>query len=422
MTSVCYPHVKNHTTIKSQDMLALHNYLSLAHGGAFLFIDAVDPIGTQNTEVYEKMGNIFSESKTYEAYLSGDVYQNVAIYFSFKSKYDSQSDPSSPAEALSHTAIKMINSDLTFGDIQKKSIYPHLNAALGAARVLKENHIPFGVISRGNLDKLNQKVLVLPGVLELDEEEEARIKQYVNNGGSLYVSGNPSSTLLKEMAGLDVIGETVENITYIRPLEKGRRLMSGVDPEYPLSIFNKQYKVKTMDAERVLAVTMLPYTDPRNVETFASIHSNPPGVVTEDPALVCAPYGQGKVIWASASLEQEDLNQHKDTFLQLIRELAGGEFLIEMEAPACVEVVTLHDMENNRFVISIVNVQEALPPIPVFNIQIKLKLGGRRLNQVRYLSANEDMSYKEQDGNVIINIENLDIFGMIVVDHDPLGK
>jgi hypothetical protein len=82
MTSVCYPHVKNHTTIKSQDMLALHNYLSLAHGGAFLFIDAVDPIGTQNTEVYEKMGNIFSESKTYEAYLSGDVYQNVAIYFS----------------------------------------------------------------------------------------------------------------------------------------------------------------------------------------------------------------------------------------------------------------------------------------------------------------------------------------------------
>ncbi len=59
MTSRCYPDVKEHTTTKSAEMLALHTYLALAHNGAFLFIDAIDPVGTQDEKVYKIMGDIF---------------------------------------------------------------------------------------------------------------------------------------------------------------------------------------------------------------------------------------------------------------------------------------------------------------------------------------------------------------------------
>ena len=51
--------LKDHTTSKSASALAQQAAIALAHNGAFLFIDAIDPVGTLNPAVYETIGPIF---------------------------------------------------------------------------------------------------------------------------------------------------------------------------------------------------------------------------------------------------------------------------------------------------------------------------------------------------------------------------
>ncbi len=62
MTSRC-PGLKDHTTMKTKELLEAQVYSALANNGAFLFIDAIDPVAILNKDVYKQMGEIFSETR-----------------------------------------------------------------------------------------------------------------------------------------------------------------------------------------------------------------------------------------------------------------------------------------------------------------------------------------------------------------------
>src|SRR5690606_6705663 len=80
-TSFCVE-LKNHTVKKDENWLRCKAYAALADGGAFVFIDAIDPVGTLNPATYETMGRIFGETKRYEPFLGGERCQDVAVYLS----------------------------------------------------------------------------------------------------------------------------------------------------------------------------------------------------------------------------------------------------------------------------------------------------------------------------------------------------
>ena len=84
-SSKCHPDLSEHTVIKSKDILSIHTYLSLSHNAAFLFIDAIDPVGSLNRKIYERMGEIFNDSKKFEPYLGGSLVEDIAVYYSFNS-------------------------------------------------------------------------------------------------------------------------------------------------------------------------------------------------------------------------------------------------------------------------------------------------------------------------------------------------
>ena len=86
MTSICYPNLRDHTTIKSKALMEAHAFLTIAHCGAFLIIDAIDPIGTLEERRYRLIGDIFNKISKYEKYLGGKLCQDIGIYFSFDSK------------------------------------------------------------------------------------------------------------------------------------------------------------------------------------------------------------------------------------------------------------------------------------------------------------------------------------------------
>ena len=62
----------------------------------------------------------------------------------------------------------------------------------------------------------------------------------------------------------------------------------------------------------VLGTLKTPYTDPGDRRTFASIHSNPPGILTDYPSIMERSFGKGKVIWLAIPFEYYAGRQHRD--------------------------------------------------------------------------------------------------------------
>lgn len=406
MTSICYPNLLDHTTTKTEELIKNRAFLTIAHGGAFLVIDAIDPSGTLDERKYRMMGKIFKEVAKYEKYLGGELCQDVAIYFSFDSKMNF-------AES-GKEALKEFIAD---------SKLPHVEAALGATEALRTNHIPFGVISKKNLNQLScYQAIVLPNVLRLSDEEADAIKDYVLAGGSLYLSGFTIKSKLSEMLGVNVIGETHEKFTYIAPTLEGSFLLPDVTEKYPLSIPDSQIKTELVseDDVKVMATIILPYTDPLNSTKFASIHSNPPGVPTNYPALIYKKFGNGRVIWSSAPIEKYAISylKHRSIFAHIIKLLVRNPLSFEAIAPECVEILMFHKPDEKRYLINIINFQSdiGIPNIPVDNITLKVKLEGSLLRAI-LLPDEKMIPFKQNKEYVLLKAPKLQTFHMLALDY-----
>ena len=171
---------RQHTEPHRPQERAHHACRSIGHNGtrsAFLFIDAIDPRGTVNAGVYERIGRVFKETARYEPFLGRVAGRRRCLsttrttrgYF--------------PATMACHRPRCHTPS----------AELPHLNAVTGAATQLQRVHIPFGVITRSGLGHLSEyRVVLLPDVLRMDEEELRAFRSYVEGGGHLYSSGRTS--------------------------------------------------------------------------------------------------------------------------------------------------------------------------------------------------------------------------------------
>jgi len=397
-TSRC-PNLKDHITMRSEELMEAHVYSALANNGAFLFIDAIDPIGTLNKDVYEMMGRVFGETRAYEKYLGGELCQDIGIYFSFASKL------------------------LTLQGLS------HLEASINVAKSLLNENIPFGVITKDDLKDLsNYQVIVLPKVLMMDEEEVKALREYVASGGSLYVSGSASlldkdgnkhkDFMLADVLGVSYLGETKERLTYIAPTSRASELFPNISSEYPLTIFGPQIKAKPANEDEVLATITLPYTDPADHTKFASIHSNPPGIPTEYPAIVMRSFGKGKVVWVAGDLELMKYDPQRKVFTNLIKSLAQKPFSFESDAPKSVEITLFHQGESKRYIINFLNFQEELPNIPISGITCRIKLEGKKATKLVKLPEEEEIPFELKGNYVEFKTPQLETFLMLALNYE----
>lgn len=387
----------NYTTLKSKDLLKAKACAALADGTAFIFIDSIDPIGTFNRTVYERIGEIFNETKVYEPYLGGKLCQDVAVYFSTESKFD-------------------FNSSGT----------PHVDAVVNVCRSLINNHIPFGVITKRNINALSQyKIIVLPNILMMDEEEANAFREYVHSGGMLYASRGTSIVtkdgkkhddfLLSDVFGVSYKGETSENFTYIAPVEGTESIFAGYTTKHPIGFYASQLIIEPKSNVKVLGRTILPYFKPGDPIQFASIHNNPPGIFTENPAIILTQFGAGKVIYSVVELEKFD--PPRDLFINLIK-LLSDRFTFEAEAPKAVEITVFHQEEKKRFLISLINFQHELPNIPVEGIKVKIRLDNKTPKSLRIIPEERDLNYEFENGYVQFITPKFETLSMFTLDYN----
>src|SRR3954453_17474313 len=160
----------DHTSMKPEALLEAKASAAIADGAAFIFIDAIDPIGTLNPRVYDRMGRIFDRLMPYYGELGGRRVADVAGYYSSASKFD-----------FAGTGRNVGNADGT--DAHTKSV-------TSVTRALGSRHLPFGVMTRGSLGRLSDhKVLILPNVNMMDDAEADAIRDWVRRGGCLLATG-----------------------------------------------------------------------------------------------------------------------------------------------------------------------------------------------------------------------------------------
>ncbi len=401
--------LSNHTNIKSKDLLYAKACAAVAGQGAMIYIDAIDPLGTLNPRVYERIGAVLSDTLRYDPYRGGELAQDVAVYFSLYSKYNPADNGKSPE------------------DPNLAGHFPHIEALLNTCSALITHHIPFGVVTKRDLARLSRHpILVLPNVLMMDEEEVKAIRQYVAEGGNLYVSRGASlltetgqrqsDFMLGDVFGVSYRGETGEKFTYAAPEAGFELLMPEFSKKYPLGLEESQLMVSPQDHTQVMARIVLPFTDPADFTRFASIHSNPPGIPTNDPSLTMHSYGKGKVIYSAASLEGAEYA--RPIFINLLA-LFQQPYAFEADAPASVEVTLFQQADRKRFIINLLNFQKDLPNIPVDGIKVRLRVAGMTPGKMALLPEESEMMYSYWENVVEFESPCLETFRMFSLEYQP---
>ena len=387
MTVRCDRSLPVHTNSKTEEHLAVEVMLTAAHHGASFIIDAIDPVGTLDPRVYDRIGRVFQRQIPYEPYFRGEMVRELGVYYSNLGRYNT-----------------------------REQRFDNKTCSVALTRTLIEENFAVGIVAdtlTGQMDRY--RMVFAPHLAATNDRIRADLLTYVQNGGVLYLSGAEDPALLKLLFGAELVRYTEENAVYMAPTAAGQRYFGQFTSDYP---FPTEISLPVLDVQdvTVLATMTLPYTKPTE-RRFASIHSNPPGVSTDIPALIEKRIGQGTVIWSAAPIENDGRRAQKGIIRALIDGHIDTDLLtVRASAPRQVELVTFRG--EGELLISAVDLlcTDELLPVPGFTVAIRgemprqiTRLGGRD-------GADTAIPFTYQDGRAIFDVENLIMFAMYRIE------
>jgi hypothetical protein len=380
------------------------------HSAADLTIDSFNPDGTLNSEVYKFLGQQNAKQAPYEPFLGGDMLADVAVYYDKESMYDPAENGARAAEARGEA--------------------PHLSAVIGAASILREAHIPYGLVTNANLDQLsNFRAVMVPNVLEMTADQAAQFRGFVEKGGVLYASG-PSSLnrldpagprfLLEDVLGVRYQGTQGTAWTYLSP--QASDLKQSIWPQDAFSYPGPMIQAEALPGAQVLATVTLPFVDPKvgnciNVR-FAQIWNNPPAfTVGTAPGIVVHSFGQGKAIWVAAPIESGDQLVNAKVVSLLLRQFLPGPYHFEVETHSSVEMTLFHQAEKRRLVACLLNMEWRLASIKLpATVRVQVP-SGRSAKTVLALPDGKEIQFKRTGEYVEFRVEPFESMAMASVEY-----
>ncbi len=417
MTSRCLD-LHDHVTTKTVSQMETQSSLALAHAAAFMFIDAIDPIGVLNPPVYERIGSIFNKLAPYQRFLGGALAADVALYVSSESRFDFRENGIDVAEF----SKRSVNMTTEFAGA-------HMTALMGAAQSLQETHIPYAVVTSRNLDELGRyRVIILPNVLVMSDVEISALRRYVADGGSLYASGYSSlvdetGTHRKDFGLADVFGVSAEggmnhSLSFLTPSVPW--LKRPILPQEQAIHQGGWIHIRPQGA-RVLAQLGKPWC-PENEGTvlkpsFSSIHSAPPSTEFFSPAITWHRFGKGRACYSAGAIESEKRQVNRALVAGLIRRLLGGPATVEADAPAFIEITAFDKPGEGKMNISLVSLRQNEEPIPCFGtVRIRLPQVRRAVN-LRSLPSRRRVPYRQTEGGLDFDFRDLAIFAIYELEY-----
>lgn len=415
--------------------LLLETSVPLAHSSAYCVIDAFKPMGTLDPHTYEYLSQINAFHDPYERYLGGDLLADVAIYMDRSSYYDPALNKV-PVAIAGPTFIDPVGGSPRLGlpRLVKDSFsfnLPHPKAAKGAARILKEAHIPFGVVTNATLDQLSQyRAVMVPNVLAMTGEQAVRFREFVRAGGALYASGVSSLAvagqpaprfLLEDVLGVRYVGRDGDVISYLSPVNS--EVAEVIWPQQSLGYPGWSVKAEALPGTDVLATVTLPIPGTEkgySIGThFAQIWSNPPAPQAgKDPAIVVHPFGKGKAIWLAAPIETSTVPANQNMIVHLLKSALPGPYKFEADASPSVEVTLFHQQEKKQLLISLLNMQEPFPtPQADAVIRVSIPDGGKA-SHVLQLPEEKEIPFTPAGPYIEFRVPQFEVFATLLVQYE----
>ncbi len=376
MTSRCVD-LHDHTSTKSDEELFLHAASTLANGGAYFFIAAINPDGTLHAPFYERLGRIVAKLEPFRkriAALRPRIRAEVGLYFSMASCVD---------ESKNRTDLARLDE----GSANNMGIRhnPMLDEVLGVAEILNRMHIPYRIVTDQPGDWSGLSALIVNRALFMSPEEAGRIRDFTAAGGTLIATGKSSvcrsggesggNFQLADVFNADWTGRESGAVSYLA--KEGEFLYArGAAP-----------LVKARNPEEVRAFVSLPDFPAGDPECYASIHSDPPGAVTEYAGWIEHGFGRGRAVYLYSGLLALRRHSQQSFGEELFGRLLPR-FLVRAEnLSPDTEVTLLESEDGGTLLFGVVNSQPTLPAIPLRDLKFSFWLPeGTAPGEVRRVS------------------------------------
>ena len=307
---------------------------------------------------------------------------------------------------------------------------PHFDGVMGAGQILREAHIPYGVVTNATLDQLKDyRAVILPNVLEMTTEQAAVFRSFVEQGGLLYASGVSSLDrfasggprfLLEDVLGVRYKGKLGTKVTYLTAQEEGMKKV--IWPQKEMIFRGRMVQVEAQEGAEVLGTVTLPYVDPESIHVigshFAQIISDPPAEEPgKDPGLVVHSFGRGKAIWVAAPMEGGENTVNGRLLVWLLKRELPGPYHFEVETHPAVEMTLFHQPEKKWLLAGLLNMQRDLPPVPVGAV-VKVQVPeGRQVKAVVRVPDRKAIAYEKAGRYVQFRLEPFPVIAMALVEY-----
>ena len=311
--------------------------------------------------------------------------------------------------------------------------------ALGMYELLVEDRIPFDMVNDKLLDEDHlkpYKLLILPNIAALSDEQCEQLRQFVQKGGSIVASFETSlyneEGIPRNNFGLsDVFG-----VSYANNVEgpmKNSYLRLKSDPQtkqfHPVlkdledayRIINTVYKVNVKPNENFpVPVTLIPtYPDLPMEDVYPRVGE------TDTRELYLREFGKGRVAYIPGDIErsywQIMSEDHGKLLRNTIRWALNEESMVDVKGPGILDVVPWRQQDS--MTVHLVNLtnpmymkgsfRELLPTHADVTIKIP---ANKKVSGVRLLMANSKPSFEIKSGKIMLSIPKIIDHEIVAVD------
>jgi len=403
MTSRCV-NLYDHTSTKSESEIESHILTTFSNGGASLLIDAINPNGSLNKSFYRKIKEVECRVRPFRRlveYHRPRLTGNCGLYFSPICNVSPQVN----GTRMKEYSDRESHMDQTNGSSKK---LPVVEEVLGTSKILSRLKIPYRIVAETSESLNGLNTLIINNAIFISDAQVRQIREFVREGGVLVATGATSlckpdgssngDFQLADVFGVSFSGIWSDTISY---------LYQPSDPDNPVSSFGIAPLCKVTSA-RIEGTVALPYYPPGDPFQYASIHSDPPGIYTDYPALAINKFGRGTCIWIYSSLLKHANFAQEEIGVEIFKKWVKSPFIVTHNLPNSVEVTTLESSTEKAFFICLENFDNECKLSSKNNFYFRANVS-ENLNICEIKRVSEENSFSIEvhvDGSLTVNFTN----------------
>jgi hypothetical protein len=398
----------DHTSTKSDDDLLCSCVTTLANGGTYVLIDAINPDGTLEQRFYDRAHRIGETLKPFTrklAELRPKLQADCGLYFSMASHVRRDHDGMSIRSIMNPANNMLVASDLK-----------PLQEVLGTSIVLNRSKIPYRIVTDHTTDISGLKTIIVNDASFMSAEEVQRLRKFVHDGGTLVATGMTSYRELDGRSSGDFALKDVFGVTFTGQFSKDWNYVATLEGDFISN--DVRSPLVNITSATPLAFVAEPIFPRDDFEHFAAFHSNPPGKPGPHVALAVNHYGAGTCIYLNSSLLVRQQESQQEFFESILRRFAPPSIIRATNAPKCVEITLLRSTTRKRsYLLCLVNYQDELPNVPVLDLEVTIALPcGGTPGACRSVNAERAVEYQKAADGFKFRIPRLEMAEMIEIE------